>query len=281
MSGTDSSPHVALVDAHVHFHVGFEPAVFLAAARDHFAAAAARLGLPQYSAYLLLTESADANWFAQLAECATTGWSVAEDWRAERTPDEREVRLVHAGGSVLNVVAGRQVVTAEQLEVLALGINPLVPDGFPLGETLRRVRALGALAVLPWGFGKWLGRRGQRARELVLASEPGEIFLGDNGGRLRGSAEPPLFTLARSKGIGILPGTDPFPFPEQAVNVGRMGFSVRSAQPLTGWPALREAIVAQTDLMPFGELEKPLPFVRNQIAMQLRKRLQRPPQVPA
>lgn len=277
MPGSNAAPHTALVDAHVHFHATFDPGAFLAAARGHFATAAAALGSSSdYAAYLLLTESADANWFARLEECAATGWAVSEGWTVERTPDERQVRVSHTDGTALNVVAGRQIVTAEQLEVLALGTSALVPDGYPITETLRRVRGLGALVVLPWGFGKWLGRRGQRAREIVMAAEPGELFLGDNSGRLRGSAEPELFTLARGRGIGVLPGTDPFPFPEQAANVGRVGFAVRSEQPLANWPALREAIVAQSQLTPYGELESPLPFVRNQIAMQLRKRWPRP-----
>lgn len=281
MPGTDAAPHAALVDAHVHFHTDFDPASFLSAARRHFSAAAAQLGLNiDCAAYLLLTESADANWFARLEECAATGWAVAEGWTVTRTPDERQLRVTHTDGGTLNVVAGRQIVTAEQLEVLALGAYTLVPDGYPIAETLRRVRGLGALVVLPWGFGKWLGRRGRRAREIVQAAEPGELFLGDNSGRLRGSAEPELFRLARGKGIGVLPGTDPFPFPEHATNVGRVGFAVRSAQPLGEWPALREAIVAQSQLTPYGELENPLPFVRNQIAMQLRKRWPRP-QAPA
>ena len=59
------------------------------------------------------------------------------------------------------VIAGRQIVSAERIEVLALGTRTQIPDGQPLAATIDAVRADGALAVLPWGFGKWWGARGR------------------------------------------------------------------------------------------------------------------------
>jgi hypothetical protein len=272
----DAPVHAALVDAHVHFHACFDPDVFLASARANFRAAADELGIDAgFSAYLLLTESADAHWFAQLQERVSTGWTASEAWAVQATGDARELRLVHTDGAALSVVAGRQIVTAEKLEVLALGMASTVPDGYPVVETLRRVSSLGAIPVIPWGFGKWLGRRGDRVRELVEAAAPAQLFLGDNSGRLAGTAEPPLFELARRKGIGVLPGTDPFPFRDHARRVGRMGFAVQTADEIANWPRLREAILAQSGIRPYGSLERPLAFVGNQVAMQLRKRLSR------
>ncbi len=52
-----------------------------------------------------------------------------------------------------------------------------------------------------------------------------------------------------------------------------MGFTVTGAHGLTTWRHLREAILAQSNLKPYGSLEQPLAFVGNQVAMQLRKRL--------
>jgi hypothetical protein len=272
----DAPVHAAIVDAHVHFHACFDPDVFLTSAHGNFREAAAKFGLDGgFSAHLLLTESADAHWFDSLAERVTAGTKTAETWVAGATDDARELRLVHNDGSTLSVVAGRQIVTTEGIEVLALGLVSAVPDGYPVSETLRRVTDLGAIPVIPWGFGKWLGRRGERVRELVDGATPSHLFLGDNSGRLAGSAEPPLFELARRKGLAILPGTDPFPFRDQARRVGRMGFVVKSSDDLSDWRRLREAILAQRYLQPYGSLERPLSFVGNQVAMQLRKRLSR------
>jgi hypothetical protein len=270
----DAPVHAALVDAHVHFHGCFDPDVFLASARANFRAAALELGLdPAFSAHLLLTESAGADWFNELGKAAAEGSPPADGWAAKVTDDARELKLVYEDGATLNVVAGRQIVTAEGIEVLALGMVAAIPDGYPIAETLRHVSRVEAIPVIPWGFGKWLGRRGDVVRELVERATPTALFLGDNSGRLSGTAEPPLFSVARHKGIGILPGTDPFPFREQARRVGRMGFTVTGTDQLADWRRLREAILAQRDLKPYGSLERPLAFVGNQVAMQLRKRL--------
>ena len=139
----------------------------------------------------------------------------------------------------------------------------------------QRVKELDAMAVLPWGFGKWLGRRGMKVRETIDMAVPGQLFLGDNSARLFGTPDPELFEAARAKGIAILPGTDPFPFPGQERRVGRMGFAVRSTAPLSEWSQLRAAIVAQQGLTPFGALEQPLPFIMNQVRMQVAKRTSR------
>jgi hypothetical protein len=276
MHGTDASLHAALVDAHVHFHPCFDPELFLDSARDNFRAVAQELDLgPRYCAYLLLTETADAHWYALVKERASHGWKVSDLWTAQSTTDDRQLRLVHSDGTVLNVVAGRQIAAAENLEVLALGTAVQVPDGYPLIETLQRVMELDAMAVLPWGFGKWLGRRGHKVRNLIDTMRAGQIFLGDNSARLAGVRDPELFDVARAKGIAILPGTDPFPFPGHERRVGRMGLVVRAATELSEWRDLRAAIVAKDGLAPFGELEQPLPFVMNQVRMQLAKHASR------
>lgn len=52
-------------------------------------------------------------------------------------------------------MAGRQIVTAEKLEVLALGTDLDIDDGRPIREVLSLVTENGGLPVIPWGAGKW------------------------------------------------------------------------------------------------------------------------------
>jgi hypothetical protein len=50
---------------------------------------------------------------------------------------------------------------------------------------------------------------------------------------------------------------------------------VRAATELSEWRELRAAIVAKAGLAPFGAFEQPLPFVMNQVRMQLAKHMSR------
>ena len=78
------------------------------------------------------------------------------------TNDEAESLTASSkSGQDLSIVAGRQIVTAENLEILALGFDAGLDDGLPIDEVILAVQAAGALCVLPWGFGKWTGKRGQ------------------------------------------------------------------------------------------------------------------------
>src|SRR4029077_15635911 len=151
-----------LADAHVHFHRGFGRDAFLDGALCNFRRGAADLGLAgPLTCCLLLTESAGVCFFRMSQEEGGDGhWSFAPT-------AEPESLIVRRGDDRLILIAGRQVVTREGLEALALATAEDFPDGLPLDETLDRIRAAGALPVLPWGFGKWWSSRGSRvAQEL-------------------------------------------------------------------------------------------------------------------
>jgi hypothetical protein len=70
-----------------------------------------------------------------------------------------------------------------------------------------------------------------------------------------------------------LPGTDPLPFPHDIEKVGRVGFrKAIEFDPAAPGRSLLQAL--RSDPVPlerFARLEPGMRFVRNQIAMQLRK----------
>lgn len=266
----------ALVDAHVHLYRCFAQADFFDRALANFQRAAAALGLaPGGVGCLMFTESASDDYFRQLAETQSIG-----DRRWHIAPTAEHVALLAGrdGPAELLLVAGRQVVTAEGLEVLALGTRARFDDGEPVGQVLAAVEAAGALAVLPWGFGKWTGRRGALAHHLAqdVASLP-RLCFGDSAGRAAGWPRPKLLALAERCGRLVLPGTDPLPIASDIGKVGRFGFVVdapldldRPFAALARWLGARRASPAT-----YGRLEWPLTFAWNQAAMQLRKRLAR------
>ena len=185
---------------------------------------------------LLLSESAGVDRFRELADAAREDRKFGP-WTPSQTQDPGAVLLRRdrarddtAGATPLPdlvVVAGRQVVVRERLEVLALCTAREFPDGGSLTETIERVRAAGAVPVVPWGFGKWWFGRGKIVDDLVAGASPGDFLLGDNGIRPRYSPEPRAFRSAAARGIAVLAGSDPLPFSAQVRRPGHFGSLVQ------------------------------------------------------
>ena len=267
-----------LIDAHVHVHDCFQLDRFFEQAHRNFEQAAREHGWEPALGVLMLTESEGVDWFSRLAGIASdstagraprrTSWTI-------QTSRDPAALTVASGGRRLLLVAGRQVVCREGLEVLLLGTRSSVPDGRPIRDVLAEGARLGALRVIPWGAGKWLFGRGKLLNELIAAAQPGQgFFLGDGAGRPISWSKPRHFDRAERRGLRVLPGTDPLPFPRQNGRAGSFGFRLEGAidlsMPTEGIKsALRDPL---SRLTPFGRPERLVPFVRNQIAMQRRKR---------
>lgn len=147
-------------------------------------------------------------------------------WRVGPAPEGGGLDLRAPDGSCLWLVPGRQLVTAERIEVLALGRDLALPDGQPLHDTIANVRAGGALPVLPWGFGKWLGARGRRVRAAIEGADPGSLAVADTYLRPRHAPPSPNLRLAASRGLAVLAGSDPLPQPGEEEVAGRYGVLV-------------------------------------------------------
>jgi hypothetical protein len=277
MSSAERTPAASLlVDAHVHIHPCFALGAFLEGAVRGFQRGADELELsgPVLGA-LLLTESAGADFFRHFRD-GVPGRGTAV-WTFERTAEEESLFVRRSTGECLLLIAGRQIVCREGLEVLALATVATVatvPDRLPLAETLERVRESGALPVLPWGFGKWWGGRGRIAMAAVRDRGAGELYLGDQSGRLGLAPLPALLGEARSLGVAVLPGTDPLPFPRHANRAGGYGFALGDALDESRPAAeLRRRVRALPPGFPpsFGRCRSLAGFVRDQAGMQWRQ----------
>lgn len=267
-------PASVLVDAHVHVHPGFARDAFLDAALANFRREAAELGLrDEVLGCLLLAEMGPARWFLR----TRSGEEGTGAWRFEQT-DEFESLVAWRGDERLLVIAGRQIATREGLEVLALACDVGVPDGLPFGETLHRVRACGALPVLPWGFGKWWGKRGRLVAGALERRGSAPLFLGDNAGRPAVGSSPRLFLEAQARGVAVLPGSDPLPLPWHASRAGSYGFLLEGGldEERPAADLRRRIRELREGPRAFGRLA-PLPrFVRDQVALRRRRPAARP-----
>ena len=269
---TEAGVQDILLDGHVHFHGCFDREVFFESALVNLRSGEAAAGLPGKAALcLLLTEGADESFFDAL--CEERRGSMKGAWRVDSDGEDGSLLVSRDGADSLIVVAGRQIVTREGLEVLAIGRRAKYPRELSIREAIDATLAQQAIPVIPWGFGKWWFARGRLLDALLRAPATPRLFLGDNAGRPQIAPPPRLFSVARERGFFILPGSDPLPFPPQARNVGRFGFALRGA-----WDAARPAesirrLLRELAHQPrtFGRREKLAGFARAQVGMQLRK----------
>ncbi len=263
---------VLFVDAHVHIYDVYDLDALFDAAVKNFARAAQATGLGDLprEGMLLLTETARDHAFDALA----SGERSPSRWKVATTPEPAVLRLDRDPQTSLWLVAGRQVATSEDLEVLALGTTRRFPDHEPIQVSLAASEESAALTALPWGFGKWWGARGGIIEKIMRAPRSRPIFLGDNGGRLTFGTRPRLFAVGERAGLKVLPGTDPLPFRGQEQRVATFGMILpewdSGGRPLEQLTA--RLLSAPATPREFGSLTGLIPFVKLQIAMQLRKR---------
>ncbi len=261
-----------LVDAHVHVHPDASVAGLFDAAARNFSAVAGGMCASRWQGVLLLTEMKQMDWFQSVAQKKTH--DRYDSWTVSPIASEAvSLRAENAGTSLL-IVAGRQIVTAEGIEVLALGTTTRIDDRHPLDATLDAVRNAQAITVLPWGVGKWIGRRGALVTNALRNAASQQIFAGDNAGRPFFWPRPQAFDVAEASGRPVLPGTDPLPLPHAEQHVGANGFWVEGELPTDApWSALRTRLLAAgcNDIKAFGARESVVRFFYSQLALRRNK----------
>jgi hypothetical protein len=265
----DSAHPLILADAHVHIYNCFSLEQFLNSAFNNFKKTVAKLPhqIPSYS-LLFLTETSDNNWFKTLVEYAEKQQKV-EDWNFYKTSETESIYAENSQSQGMYLIAGRQIITSENLEVLALITDQTFSDGSSLQDTIQAVREAGGLPIVPWGFGKWLGRRGKVLNNLLNSDDSSPLFLGDNGGRPIFWRRPSYFQLAEDKGLRVLPGSDPLPIASESTRPGSFGFQVRgSFNKQEPGKSMKEVLLRpETVLHPYGSLQTPWNFIRNQVTL--------------
>ncbi|MCO5045074.1 MAG: hypothetical protein M9963_10480 [Kiritimatiellae bacterium] len=200
-------------DTHVHLYPFYDLSAQLTAAVANLRRAAPAAEILA----LCLTERSGQAAFSSLREGALSaaGWTLS-------APDDPDALIATSKHGSLTLIAGRQIVTAERLEVLALGRDLRVPDGLSLDETLGRIEKGDAIATLPWGFGKWLGRRGALIQNLLDTDTSHRLVFADTCLRPAWVPTPQLLRKAQARGFPILYGSDPLPRLGEELITGRL-----------------------------------------------------------
>lgn len=251
-----------LVDTHVHLYPGHDPARWLDGALANLAN---HSGNGQ--GWLLLTETSRDHAFRDLV-----GRSAVGRWHLDLSADAVTLRATRDDGSVLLITAGRQLRTAEGLEVHALGVDAEFEDGLPLRDAVERVRSSGALPVIPWGFGKWSGARARLLEAALADGTLSGVLLGDSALRPAGTPRPGLFASAERRGIHVIAGSDTLPLVADELAAGRYGSVVAAdVDRVAPWPSLRAALAGLTGSpVTFGRRDGPIATLRRQVGLRLR-----------
>ncbi len=263
----------ALVDGHVHFHKQFDLSVFIQASLQNLEQ------LSQTSPFVYFLFLCETDGGGQFELFRQTVLSSSDSQLKSIFVQEEGVLSLLAGDCSLYIVKGEQIVTKEKLEILTFGGHSGNFGGRPFTEILTCLKEQpGSLTILPWGVGKWLGKRG-RFIDRAVDNQPGDIsfplFLGDNGNRPWFWPLPEVFNKAAKKGVADLPGSDPLAFSHHAMRAGSYGFriAVEFDRNFPFGSLQRQLIATPENVSVFGKRCSCRNFLSDQLAVQLKKRI--------
>lgn len=262
-------------DGHVHIYSNFSESSCLEWAMENFDKTAATRNLgARTDRVLFLAESNGYDWFTQQRTLARNNPNaLLGKYQRKITDENSSLLFTETSGKCLVVIAGRQIVSSEKLEVLALGLTEAFPDGMPLQQIIAEINDKNCLAVLPWGVGKWLGKRKQILSSLITREPRANVFLADNGNRPFFWPLPEFFNASTLPYSCDLAGSDPLPLQNQEKRIGSYGFCLHGPLDL-GHPFhfLREKLInTASSFQTFGDKAEPFSFFFNQIAMRLKR----------
>ncbi len=260
-----------LSDTHVHIYSCYPLDRFFDAALQNLSAVATKTNNTEHTTYaLLLAETRADTWFQN----ARDQKAESTEWQIISHRDDPATVIAEKRNAAIYIVAGRQVITRERLEVLMLCSNRMVNDGLSLRETVYTISKAGGVPVIPWGFGKWSGKRSETLDAFLADDVQIPFFLGDNGGRPGILSEPRQFQCMKKRGLPVLPGSDTLPLPHDLHRVGCSGVqlpgdfsdaenpSERIKQMLMKKPAV---------IKPFDRRLPFAAFMKNQLLLRLKR----------
>jgi len=265
------SPTTVLCDAHVHIYDCFDINLFFDSAWRNFYQQAQLLKTQTNNcAVILLSEAKQDHWFSKLKENKLP----TRNWSFHQTDEPTSLLAQHTNGHEILVINGRQIITSENLEVLGLATNEVLADGVPISDVVNWAIKNDAIPVIPWGFGKWWGRRGDILCDTLNHFPADKLFLGDNSGRPWFFGKPKHFGIAECEQRRILPGSDPLPLASEATRPGSVGFYFTEIFDKDK-PAkcIRDHLNnPASTINNYMHCERLLPFIRNQLTIRIKKR---------
>lgn len=266
-----------LIDGHIHIHSTVDPDRLFDAAWKNFNSVQKELfsDADHCSFVLLLAEGKTSNAFSELYRKSDTAPEEQQgEWKLLSTAEENSILAVQQTKQII-IIAGRQLITLENLELLSLFSTQTYPDKkYSLNELATLVTDEGGVPLLAWGVGKWLGKRGKIIQNFLQHPPVPRFFVGDNGNRPVFWPYPKLLAQSEHQGILSLAGSDPLPISNHDQRAGSYGSALDRGTLESEKPAaeLRQLLCSAKALIPFGKRAGCLQFFKDQIQVNLQKR---------
>lgn len=191
-------------------------------------------------------------------------------WKVQSTQEDQSILCRNEAGDTLCCALGEQVNTTERLELLLFGANHPY-EVRSLEESVEQSLGEGALVIVPWGVGKWLGNRGKAVSRLLQNHHIQGYCLGDNGNRPQVWARVPQFAEAAQRSIPLVTGSDPLFLDGEIARVGNYGTIVRESLDLQNPLASLRNVIQQgtASLQPYGQRQPLWTFLSTQFKLRL------------
>ncbi len=216
-----------LIDGHVHLYPVFDllKAVENGLENLFLNAKKKNINLNDEVPIWLLVERSDTNFFDELSN-SPEKYNQGEI-KLVKAKDNLTIKVEKEKETILYILAGRQLVTKENLEVLSLVSDFNVPDKEkPMDEIIQLIRDAGGIPALNWAPGKWFGSRGKIINEQIEKQSPENIYIGETTMRPTVWLKPKLIKKAENRGFRVMAGSDPLPFRGEEKEIGSFGFKI-------------------------------------------------------
>jgi hypothetical protein len=205
-----------IVDTHVHLYPCYDLRIAMV---NLFGNLSGFGGDAQKAAFL--AERYDCDYFNRIKN---NGQQIlGNKFKVEVAGEENALVISADDGDQLYLYAGRQIVSRERIEILALATDFVTTAEWDARKVVEHVIEKGGIPVISWAPGKWFFKRKKVVQDLIDQFNPGEILIGDTTLRPHIWKEPDLMYSASQKGFSIVAGSDPLPFEGEEKYLGCFG----------------------------------------------------------
>ncbi|MBN2145225.1 MAG: hypothetical protein JW774_11440 [Candidatus Aureabacteria bacterium] len=214
-------PMIIAADTHVHLYPYYDLVQAFKSGFNHLNSLMKNpSAVGPFTKLLFLTEGQPYHFFHQFKEGVLR---IEGDEFTIQSVEERILEVTDSVKDKLYLIAGRQIVSKDRIEILGLMQDEDIQNGLASEEIIEQILSSEGIPVLSWAPGKWFFKRGKIIQSLLKRYSNQQILIGDTTLRPDIFKIPSVMLSAQEKGYQVLAGTDPLPFQGEEQYIGSYG----------------------------------------------------------